>query len=341
MRKIALKFVATLLMSASTALSAATAPAFTKSLPNVVTGKVGSTLTYSVTTSGTAPLTYKWYWNGTLISGATTSSYITPKLTANDNYANIEVSVSNSAGSANSYSNLRIVSSAPVIYDQPTSITVQAPSLATFSVDSDTTVWSGGIFQWYKNGIAIAGATTNSYTLLESSTADNGAKFLVKISNAAGTTTSSAATLTVKAAAAAGSYPIVGMWSGTATITGVDPDTGDAISPTVYSVTSVIAQNSYALSAVFASTDTEGTTDYGSGLAALNTLNFYTKGGDMSIAGAFSTDKYSFTGMAASDDGVTATGTFALDSTRNKLTGSSTTSKGSTITYSLTRVASK
>src|SRR5271168_5514763 len=39
---------------------------------------VGSTATFSVVATGTAPLSYQWSENGTAIGGATNSSYTTP-----------------------------------------------------------------------------------------------------------------------------------------------------------------------------------------------------------------------------------------------------------------------
>src|SRR5581483_11535825 len=38
----------------------------------------GQTAKFSVTATGTAPLTYQWQQNGAAISGATSSSYTTP-----------------------------------------------------------------------------------------------------------------------------------------------------------------------------------------------------------------------------------------------------------------------
>jgi hypothetical protein len=51
-------------------------------------------------------------------------------------------------------------------------------------------------YQWYKDGKAISGATDSSYTIKSVKTSDAG-KYTVKVSNSAGSVTSSAATLTV------------------------------------------------------------------------------------------------------------------------------------------------
>ncbi|HYL16388.1 MAG TPA: N,N-dimethylformamidase beta subunit family domain-containing protein [Terriglobales bacterium] len=64
----------------------------------------GQTATFSVTASGTAPLSYQWEKNGTAISdsGGSSASYTTPATTTSDNGAQFTVVVSNSAGSATS-----------------------------------------------------------------------------------------------------------------------------------------------------------------------------------------------------------------------------------------------
>ncbi|HEY2463892.1 MAG TPA: hypothetical protein VGI32_07515 [Steroidobacteraceae bacterium] len=65
---------------------------------------VGQTATFSVTASGTAPLSYQWQKGTTPITGATASSYTTPATTLTDDASTYQVAVSNSAGSVNSNS---------------------------------------------------------------------------------------------------------------------------------------------------------------------------------------------------------------------------------------------
>jgi hypothetical protein len=55
-------------------------------------------------------------------------------------------------------------------------------------------------YQWQKNGTAISGAASSSYTTPATTSSDNGAQFTVTVSNSAGSATSNAATLTVNAA---------------------------------------------------------------------------------------------------------------------------------------------
>jgi hypothetical protein len=69
---------------------------------------------------------------------------------------------------------------------------------ATFSV---TATGSSLQYQWARNGAAIAGATSSSYTTPPTTFADTGATFTVGVNNSAGTVTSNAASLTVTARA--------------------------------------------------------------------------------------------------------------------------------------------
>jgi len=84
---------------------------------------------------------------------------------------------------------------APTI-TQPVSVTVALGQTATFSVTASGT---GTIsYQWYKNGVAISGATSNSYTTPPTVAGDTGAAFTVTASSSAGYVTSGPATLTVQ-----------------------------------------------------------------------------------------------------------------------------------------------
>jgi hypothetical protein len=80
-----------------TANAASVAPSITTQ-PTSQTVTVGQTASFSVSATGTAPLSYQWNKNGTAISGATSSSYTTPVTTSSDNGAQFTVVVSNAAG---------------------------------------------------------------------------------------------------------------------------------------------------------------------------------------------------------------------------------------------------
>src|SRR5437588_5440187 len=90
---------------------------------------------------------------------------------------------------------------APSITTQPANQTVTVGQTATFTVVATGTTPLN--YQWQKNGTAISRATSASYTTPATTSSDNGAKFVVVVSNSAGSATSNAATLTVSATAVA------------------------------------------------------------------------------------------------------------------------------------------
>nr|WP_306672428.1 S8 family serine peptidase [Geothrix fuzhouensis] len=165
----------------------------------------GQTATFSVTATGTGPLTYQWRKNSAAISGATSSSYTTPPVTAADNGATFSVVVTNAQGSVPSGEATLTVLTAPSIGTQPQSTSVVAGQTATFSV---TATGTGPLtYQWRKNGAGISGATSSSYTTPAVTAADNGATFSVVVTNAQGSVPSSDATLTVLVAPSIGTQP--------------------------------------------------------------------------------------------------------------------------------------
>jgi phosphoesterase family protein/Ig-like domain-containing protein/immunoglobulin I-set domain protein len=193
--------VKTVTLAITVTTSGSVAPAVTTQPANQ-TVSAGQTASFSVVASGTAPLTYQWRKNGTAITGATAASYTTPATVTGDNGALFSVVVTNSAGSATSNNATLTVNAppptAPAITTQPASTTVTVGQTASFSVVASGT--APLTYQWRKNGTAIAGATSASYTTPATVTGDNGALFSVVVTNSAGSATSNNATLTVNAA---------------------------------------------------------------------------------------------------------------------------------------------
>jgi len=166
--------------------------------PAKQTVTAGQTATFSVTASGTAPLSYQWQKNGTAIGSATAASYTTPATASSDSGSQFTVVVTNSAGNLTSSVATLTVTPAPVapsITAQPANQTVTAGQTATFSVTASGTAPLN--YQWQKNGTAIGGAIAASYTTPATATSDSGSQFIVVVTNSAGNITSSAATLTV------------------------------------------------------------------------------------------------------------------------------------------------
>jgi hypothetical protein len=153
--------------------------------------------TSQITATGTA-LTYQWRKAGSNIPGATAVSYTTPATVASDNGTQFTVVVSDGGGSTTSAIATLTVGSgavAPSITVQPAAATVTVGQTASFSVTATGT--APITYQWRKNGAALVGATTFSYTTQATVTGDNGAQYSVVVSNSAGTITSSTALLTV------------------------------------------------------------------------------------------------------------------------------------------------
>jgi len=101
-----------------TVTATAVAPSITRQPANV-TVTAGQTATFSVTATGTAPLTYQWFQGTTTITGAKSASYTTPATTTANNGTQYKVVVTNSEGNATS---------------NPATLTVNAAAPATTDV---------------------------------------------------------------------------------------------------------------------------------------------------------------------------------------------------------------
>jgi hypothetical protein len=169
--------------------------------PVSVTVTAGQAATFSVSATGTAPISYQWRRNTANISGATAASYTIPATTTADSGSKFDVVVRNNSGSITSSQatlTVNAATAAPAITTQPSNLTVTAGQAATFSVVASGTAPLS--YQWRKNTANISGATASIYTTPVTTSADNGAKFDVVVSNSAGNITSAQATLTVNSA---------------------------------------------------------------------------------------------------------------------------------------------
>ena len=166
--------------------------------PMSQTVNVGQTATFTVSATGAMPLTYQWQKNGANISGATSATYTTPATTSADNGATFGVTVMHSTQSVASSLATLTVNGPPSITSQPSNQTVTVGQTATFSVTAAGTAPLS--YQWQKNQVNIAGATSASYTTPATTSADNGTSFRVVVTNPVTNVTSNAATLTVNPA---------------------------------------------------------------------------------------------------------------------------------------------
>jgi hypothetical protein len=174
------------------------------------TNGVGTKVTFTVTATGTAPLSYQWQVNGTnlvngavkngpTISGVTTTN-LTIKNVQTNNSGNYTVIVTNFGGAVTSSVAILTMQTTPLITVQPTNQTIAVGSKATFSVTAIGTVPLR--YHWQLNGTNlvngghISGATTANLTIKNARTNDSG-NYTVVVTNLAGSVTSSNAVLTV------------------------------------------------------------------------------------------------------------------------------------------------
>lgn len=166
-----------------------TAPTVSQPAPQDVAAPAAAT--FSVTAAGTAPLSYQWqraeaaaptaFVNVSSGAGGNTASYITEATTAWDDGALFRCVVTNGCpGTATSGPATLTVIAAPVIIVQPQSQTVIAGHGATFSVTAIGTAPLS--YQWYKNGFAIPGATSSTYSISAAHLIDAGS-YAVTVSN--------------------------------------------------------------------------------------------------------------------------------------------------------------
>lgn len=143
----------------------------------------GSNSVLSVIASGSG-LTYQWYQDGTAIAGATSAIYTA---TAAGSYY---VVVTADDGSVTSTNAVVTLTSAPVITAQPSSATILTGTSQALAVTAEG---SDLAYQWYKDGIAIDGATGPEYA------ASAAGSYTVTVTSTAGSATSAAAVIAVSA----------------------------------------------------------------------------------------------------------------------------------------------
>lgn len=156
---------------------------------------VGASVSLTVAGSGDS-LSYQWLRDEVPISGATAATY-TFTAAAIDDGVVYRAYVVNPGGYAISGPATLTVNDVPAFVVQPVAQTVAAGESLALSAYA-----TGGnlAYQWKRNGVDIAGATSRTYRITAVSSADNGASFSVVIRNAQGSATSSSAALAVVAA---------------------------------------------------------------------------------------------------------------------------------------------
>jgi hypothetical protein len=184
---------------------AVTAPSITTQ-PARQTVNAGQSVSFSVTATGTAPLTYQWQ----KLSGSTwgnvgmNSASFTISAAASSDAGSYHVVVANSAGSVTSSTGTLTVNVSPLVTSNPTSQTVTAGRSVSFSAAASGSPPPSVQWQVSTNSGStftnISGATATTYTFTAAAT-QTGNQFRAVFTNSAGSATTSAAKLTVTAPA--------------------------------------------------------------------------------------------------------------------------------------------
>lgn len=171
----------------------------TQPLPRSVAD--GAAASFGVVASGSG-LAYQWQRDGSAVAGATTATLNLPAVALADDGARFRVVVSNAGGSVSSSEvRLTVTPVAPAITSAPAAASVMAGQTASFAA-----VASGSAplsYQWLRDGTEIPGATGASFTTAALALADDGTRYAVRVSNAAGSVTSAEALLRVASPPAA------------------------------------------------------------------------------------------------------------------------------------------
>jgi hypothetical protein len=155
--------------------------------------RVGNPATLAAAASGTAPLSFQWYFNGQLLAAATSSSLSFPAVGVVNDGA-YKVVVSNESGSVTSAPANLTIYTAPAILQGPASLQVNLGASAKFSVIATSSRPLS--YQWFFDGSPIQGATGTSYSL-NNVPFGAGGNYSVTVSNFGGSALSPAAALIV------------------------------------------------------------------------------------------------------------------------------------------------
>jgi hypothetical protein len=156
----------------------------------------GANVSFNVSATGTAPLTYRWRFGGLEIPGATNATLHLNSVSLADS-GGYDVVVSNSFGSVTSGMAVLTVEPppvAPAITGQPAALTVFAGEDATFAVAATGTAPLS--YFWRRNG-AVMQTGAAPALVVRSVVAANAGEYSVIVSNAAGVAVSENAALTV------------------------------------------------------------------------------------------------------------------------------------------------
>jgi beta-galactosidase len=151
--------------------------------------------TFTVTATGTAPIAFQWFNNGTVLPGATRSSYVAgPLHTGNETFHAAATNVDGTAMSNQAVLWRSAAAPLPPVLPAFTLHPVGVTVAAGFSLNLTVAVTGFPVptLQWAKDGAAIAGATAANYVTIATTAAIAGS-YTATARNTAGAVTSNAA----------------------------------------------------------------------------------------------------------------------------------------------------
>ena len=157
----------------------------------------GTQLYLNAMLQGTQPMQFQWKKDGAIIKGANNSYYSVDSATAGDAGSYTLVATNVAGTSTSSAVAVQVnVPVKPTIYGLLPTMSADLGQSITFSPTVNGT--QPMTFQWKKNGVDIAGATSRSHWISPVVSTDS-ASYTLKATNSAGTTTSSPVVLSVNA----------------------------------------------------------------------------------------------------------------------------------------------
>ncbi|MDB6065277.1 MAG: hypothetical protein JWR26_1485 [Pedosphaera sp.] len=180
-------------VSSNATLTVNNAPPTISSQPQSMAVTNDGSATFSVQAVGTAPLTYQWTFNGTNLSGATSTTLTLTHVRAT-NAGNYTVTVKNGWGTSVSSAASLTVNLPPQIATQPISQGAIVGQGVTLGVVA--TGMAPLSYQWRLNDVPLAGAT-NATLSLNNVQAGNAGNYLVVVTNSLGSASSAKAALTI------------------------------------------------------------------------------------------------------------------------------------------------
>jgi len=178
--------------SAVAMLTVLVPPSIVAAPTNVTVAATGNAM-FSVTATGTAPLSYQWFFNATNVLAGKTNAALTVSNVTIGQAGDYTVVVTNIAGSVTSSVAALTVLLPPSIITHPTNLIAVVGadvSLAVVAVGSQLN------YQWF-NGPALVPGATNSVLRFNPASLTNSGDYHVQVANAAGSTNSLPARLTV------------------------------------------------------------------------------------------------------------------------------------------------